>query len=303
MNRNFTNKYFLNNTYFLFSPYFFLVLLCCVLVHAVSMWSGIHGMIYTFYFLATMHALTYFWADKIVLYRYGAIPLERAQYSHVYDIMAELTQNAGVAMPTLWLIEHAMPNAFATGRNPSHSSIALTRGILHILDHDELRGVLAHELSHITNRDTLIHTIAAILASMVVHTTYAPRRNREGLATWFIMTIVLNLAVRILVTLLQLALSRSREYLADHSAGCLTKDPLALARALAKLDQSPAHNTAQWRGSTMAHALCIVNPLSQRSHYEAKQSNTFTNVFATHPPLQKRIEKLEQLHEELYLRH
>ncbi len=249
-----------------------------------------------------MNVVAYFFSDKIVLHMYNAKPLDTMQYGWVRDIVKELTQKQGLPMPTLWIVQTPMANAFATGRNPNHAAVAVTTGILDILDRNELRGVLAHEISHIKNRDILISTVAATMATAISYLgnmmqfmsfsrtggdSSQGRRSANPIVL-LVMAILMPMAA----TLIQLAISRSREYLADESGAELSHDPLALASALEKLQANIkyAHlgNTDTARAST-AH-LFIVNPFTAQG---------LVALFQTHPPMIQRVSRLRALYEKM----
>lgn len=257
--------------------------------------GGYHGLQIAFIMALIMNGIMYFYSDKIVLSMYKAQPLDKNTYPWVYDIVSELAHTMQIPMPKLWLIPTPMANAFATGRNPSHASVAVTTGIMSLLNKNELRGVLAHELAHVTNRDILITTMAATLAAAIGYLAnmlqYAAfwgsmrnddRDNKKGNPLFMMLVAIL---MPIAATLLQLSLSRSREYLADETGACNSRDPLALADALEKLNNSIAHehlrNDDTQKASTAS--LFIVHPFT---------SNGLVNLFSTHPPMKDRIERL-----------
>lgn len=244
-----------------------------------------------------MNAISYFWSDKIVLAMYGAQELDRAKYARIYDIVEELAHNAQIPMPKLWYIPTSMANAFATGRNPEHGSVAVTQGIMDILDEHELRGVIAHELAHIKNRDILIATVAATIATAIgylanmIHWAaifggFSGRddENRGGGWGALIIAIIMPIAA----ALIQLAISRSREYLADESGAGFAHDPLALASALEKLHKGVEvhHEQPSSPAQTATASMFIVYPFS---------GSGWINLFSTHPPMEKRIERLRQM--------
>ena len=246
------------------------------------------------FFAIIINGGMYFFSDRIVLRIYNAQPLDRHAYASVYDTVHNLCDSMHIPMPKLWLISTPLANAFATGRNPKNGSIAVTTGILSLLSARELRGVLAHELAHIKNRDILLTTIAAVFASaissiarMVRYASLFASRKRESNNP--LSLLLVTFIVPIASTLLQLALSRSREYAADYTGAMLSHDPLALACALEKLD---AHGkNAHYQKDDLYHAstapLFIVNPLCGQG---------ITSLFSTHPPMAKRIERLHQMH-------
>jgi heat shock protein HtpX len=237
-----------------------------------------------------MNFVSYFYSDKIALAAYRAQPVTREQLPRAYAAVERLTQKIGIPMPKIYVIPSESPNAFATGRNPQHASVAVTHGILGLLTDEELEGVLAHELGHVSNRDILISSVAAtiagaitMLASMgrwaMIFGGYGGNRDERrggGLGALF-MLIVAPIAA----SLIQLAVSRSREYQADATGAHFTGNPYALASALQKLDAYSRRIPMQASPST-AH-LFIIQPLLGRN---------FSNLFSTHPPIAKRIERL-----------
>jgi heat shock protein HtpX len=261
--------------------------------------GGYQGLVIAFIFACIMNFVSYFFSDKIVLALYKAHPLEREHYSAIYKIVEELSFSLGIPAPKLWLITNPMANAFATGRNPSHASVALTTGLLSLLDIHELRGVLAHELSHIKNRDILVTTIAAtiaaaigFLANTIQHMALwqsTDRRRDRGInpITSFIIALIMPLAA----ALIRLAISRSREYMADETGAQVSNDPLALASALQKLHHhipmAHLHNNTI---NASTAPLFIIHPFL---------SEGITNLFSTHPPTKKRIERLHKLHDQI----
>jgi len=253
--------------------------------------GGRNGMIIALVIAAVTNFVSYFFSDKIALMTYSAQPASREELPRVYQVVERMTQRQGLPMPKIYVIPTDSPNAFATGRNPSHASIAVTRGILQLLDDEELEGVLAHELSHVRNRDILISSIAATLAGAV---TLLARmaywgalfggfggRDREERGGGAIGALAMMILAPIAAVLIQLAVSRSREYQADASGAEMTHNPYALARALAKLDAYSKRLPMTASPST-AH-LFIVQPLL---------GIDFAGLFATHPPIPKRIERL-----------
>ena len=261
--------------------------------------GGQEGMFIAFMLALLMNGITYFFSDKIVLRLYKAQPLKEAEYSAVHEMAATLAHKMQIPKPKLWLVQSPVANAFATGRNPKHASVALTSGIITLLDPHELQGVIAHELSHVKNRDILIGTMAATLATAISYLAYAlrnaaiwgsydsNRRQNNPIALLF-MSMLMPLAA----TLVQLAISRSREYQADDSGARATHDPLALASALKKLQENSrsAHAKLDERYAPTS-SLCIVKPFNAR---------TLFSLFATHPPMSKRIERLHKIHEQLF---
>lgn len=256
--------------------------------------GGTNGLLFAFIFSLLINFVTYFYSDKIVLKMYGAKPLDENQFGYVYEIVDELSHNANIPMPKLWYLPTNMANAFATGRNPKNASVAVTQGILDVLDEHELRGVLAHELSHVKNRDILIATIAATIATSIAYTADIMRwsfifgggggRNRgRGIGLIFI-----SILMPIAAMLIQLAISRSREYLADETGAKISHDPLALASALEKLhyDAKSKNLKPASNAQTSTASLFIVYPFSGKG---------FVSLFSTHPPMEKRIARLRDM--------
>jgi heat shock protein HtpX len=261
------------------------------LIFVGQMIGGERGAFLAFSIAAVMNFVSYFFSDKIALAMSGAKPVSEQELPRVYSIVHRLTQKAGLPMPKLFVIPTDSPNAFATGRNPSHASVAVTEGILNLLNDEELEGVLAHELGHVRNRDILISSIAATVAGAITMLArmgyYAALfggmggrdREREGdsAAGGFLMMILAPIAAM----LIQLAISRSREYAADETGAHFTGNPYALASALRKLDQWSQRIPMAAAPST-AH-LYIVMP---------RLGMSFGNLFSTHPPIPERIARL-----------
>lgn len=252
--------------------------------------AGRQGMLVALGLAAALNLAGYWFSDKIVLAMYRAQPVSEAEAPRVHRIVNRLAQRANLPVPRVFMIPDPSPNAFATGRNPEHAVVAVTEGILHLLNEEELEGVIAHELSHVRNRDLLISTMAATLAGalLILVRIFAfssiffggdGRRRGGGLEALLLLIFAPLAAI-----LIQLAISRSREYQADASGAQLTGNPLGLARALAKLQQGTRVLPMQTEPNT-AH-LFIVNPLSARS---------MAGLFNTHPPLQERIARLDKM--------
>jgi heat shock protein HtpX len=255
--------------------------------------GGRNGMIIALAIAVAMNFFSYFYSDKLALSVYRAQPATREQLPRVYSVVEQMTQRMGLPMPRIYVIPSDSPNAFATGRNPQHASVAVTQGILNLLTDEELAGVLAHELGHVRNRDILISSIAATLAGAITILAQTGRfamifggfggggnsrdRNGGGLAALFMLILA-----PIAAMLVQLAVSRSREYEADATGALMTGNPYALASALQKLD---AYSKRLPLGATPSTAhLFIVQPLLS--------TGSFAQLFSTHPPIAKRIERL-----------
>jgi heat shock protein HtpX len=233
----------------------------------------------------------YWFSDRIALMANRAQPVGRDELPQVYEIVEELTSRAGMPMPRIYLIPSPSPNAFATGRNPSHAAVAVTSGILEVLDRRQLRAVLAHELSHVKNRDILISTIAAAFAGLISAVGSmirwgfifaSGRDDRRGSA---LGDLAIALLAPLVALVLQLAISRSREYGADLSGGVLSDDPEGLASALERISVGARVRPYEYAGPATAH-LFIVNPFT---------SGSLAWLLSTHPPVEKRIERLRAL--------
>jgi heat shock protein HtpX len=278
-----------------------LALLNGLLLFIGIMFGGTFGLQMALILSCAMNFITYFFSEKIVLSMYGAKKLDENQYAWIYQIVSKLAKNMSIPMPKLWLVDTAMANAFATGRNPQHASIAVTTGILQILDQNELRGVLSHELSHIKNRDILISTIAATIATAIGYLAHmlqyaafwgsmsSDKRQRGNPIVMLLIAILMPIAAM----LIQLAISRSREYLADESGSHYSHDPLALASALKKLQRNIPHAHMQSNDTARASTapLFIVHPFT---------TDGWISLFSTHPPMNKRIERLQNLYEQMH---
>ncbi|MGA7928346.1 MAG: zinc metalloprotease HtpX [Candidatus Sulfotelmatobacter sp.] len=270
-----------------FKTAFLLTALTLLLMFIGQYFGGQNGMLLALAFAAVMNFVSYFFSDKIALAMYRAQPVTREQLPRAYEIVERLTQKIGLPMPKIYVIPTESPNAFATGRNPKHASVAVTHGILGLLTDEELEGVLAHELGHVNNRDILISSVAATIAGAITFLASMGRfamifggggrdRRGGGLSALF-MLIVAPIAAG----LIQLAVSRSREYQADATGAHFTGNPYALASALQKLDAYSRRVPMQATPST-AH-LFIIQPLLGMN---------FGSLFSTHPPIAKRIERL-----------
>ncbi|HEX7510047.1 MAG TPA: zinc metalloprotease HtpX [Chitinivibrionales bacterium] len=259
--------------------------------------GGSNGAVTFLIIAAVMNFVSYWFSDKIVLMMYRAKQVDEDGAPRLFAIVKRLAENANLPMPKVYIVENATPNAFATGRNPEHASVAATTGILNILTDDELEGVMAHELSHVRNRDILISSIAATIAgaiTMIANVVQwgamfggASRGNDEdrgGMVAAIAMAIVAPIAAMII----QMAISRSREYAADYAGAQLCKKPLSLASALSRLDQTVRQIPMQGASPSTAH-LFIVNPFH----------GGLTGLFSTHPPMEERIRRLEQLSREM----
>ena len=270
-----------------------LAVLTAMLVLAGGAIGGQRGMLMAFFFALAMNFFSYWFSDKIVLAMYRAKPVDEAQAPQLYAMVRRLAQRAAMPLPKVYIIPDETPNAFATGRNPHHAAVAVTEGIMRILDDEELEGVLAHELSHVKNRDVLISTIAATLAGAITYLAHMAQwgaifggrssDDDEGSANPLIMMLFAILAP-LAAMLVQFAVSRAREFQADASGAQLAGRPWPLAKALEKLEVA-AHMRPMHANPATAH-LFIVNPLS---------GQTLMKLFSTHPPLEERVARLRAM--------
>jgi len=271
--------------------FFLLTFLTLLFIWVGGMLGGQQGMVFAFFFACVMNFGSYWFSDKIVLAMYRAKPVSEENAPELYSIVRELCRKARLPLPKIYTIPTQAPNAFATGRNPEHAVVAVTEGILKILDRDELSGVLSHELAHVKHRDILISSIAATLAGAVSMLANMARwslmfggmRNRDddrqGNPLALLATVIL---VPIAAMLIQLAVSRSREFDADEAGAEIDGHPERLASALQKLESS--RKAIPFRGADPATAhLFIVNPLS---------GDFFASLFSTHPSTKERVERL-----------
>ncbi len=278
----------------IFKTALLLAVLTIMLVFLGGAIGGRQGMVIAFFFALAMTFFSYWFSDKIVLRMYGARPITEAEAPRLHGIVRQLALRAQIPMPPVYLIENDTPNAFATGRSPEHAAVAVTEGILRILNDEELEGVLAHELSHVKNRDVLISTIAATLAGAITMLAHmgqyaamfggARRDGDEEGGGNPIVLLIMAIVAPIAAMLVQLAVSRSREYQADATGAALAGRPWGLASALEKLQV--AQQVAPMDANPATAHLFIVNPLSGRS---------LMNLFSTHPPLEDRIARLRAM--------
>ena len=271
---------------------FLMALLTVLLVTAGGALGGEGGMMMAFVFALVMNGVSYWFSDKIVLRMYGAKEIGSGEAPKLHRIVQELTLRAKMPMPKLYLIPQEAPNAFATGRDERHAAVAVTEGILRILDEAELRGVLAHELSHIKNRDILVGTIAAAMAgaiSMLANMAhwgmiFGGRGSNDREGGHPIVALAMIIIAPLAAMLVQMAISRSREFGADATGAAISGDPLSLAKALRKL-QLGAERIPMEANPATAH-MFIVNPLT---------GGGLMTLFSTHPPMEERIRRLEKM--------
>lgn len=246
-------------------------------------------------FALFMNIFSYWYSDKIVVRISGAKEVSKEKLPELYNIVENLSITAGLPMPKLYIIKDEVPNAFATGRNPENAAVAVTTGLLKILDRSELEGVLAHELSHIGNRDILVSTIVVVLVGFITllsdffirSSFWGGGRREGGGGVIAIIGIILIVLSPIIGTLIQLAISRKREYLADSSGALLTRYPEGLANALKKIS---AHSGKMERANHATAHLYISNPFGGKS----KKTSFIDKAFSTHPPVEDRIKALTE---------
>ena len=258
--------------------------------------GGQSGMFLAFVLACAMNIFTYWYSDKVVLKMYRAREITEADHPRLYRVVKRVTTQAMIPMPKVCIVPSKAPNAFATGRNAEHAAVAVTEGLLGILNEDELEGVIGHEIAHIMNKDMLIGTIAATFAGAIGILASIARwgaifggyGRSDGNRGGGIGLLVAAIVAPLVAIVLQTAISRQREYKADARGGTITRKPQSLASALEKLHRSPTRMNLDQRPAT-AH-LMIINPLSGRG---------ITSLFSTHPPVEKRIERLNKLAEEI----
>ena len=277
-----------------FKTAFLLTALTLLLMAIGRAFGGDNGMFIALAIAVVMNFVSYFFSDKIALAMYRAQPVTREQLPRAFAAVERLTQKIGIPMPKMYVIPTDSPNAFATGRNPQHASVAVTHGILQLLNDEELEGVLAHELGHVSNRDILISSVAATIAGAITMLASMGRwalifggyggRDREERGGGGLTALLMLFVAPIAASLIQLAVSRSREYQADATGAHFTGNPYALASALQKIDAYSRRVPLQANPST-AH-LFIIQPLL------GVNAGMLANLFSTHPPIAKRIERL-----------
>jgi len=279
-----------------FSNYLRTAVLMAVLIALLALVGravgGVGGMIFAVGFGVVMNFVMYWFSDRIALAAHRAQAVTPEQAPTLYRIVERLTQRAGLPMPRIYIIPSSAANAFATGRNPRHAAVAVTDGIMQLLDERELGAVLAHELSHVKNRDVLIATIAAAVAGIISTIGHIAMffggGSRDGNRGGGLAALAWLLVAPLIAFLVQLAISRSREYGADASGAALSGDPEALASALARLEQGQVRHPYEFAGPATAH-LFIVNPLRGAGA-------NIMNLLSTHPPIEQRIQRLHEMH-------
>lgn len=274
-----------------FKTFMLLALLTFLMLWAGEAFGGRQGLYIALAIVLLMNFFTYWYSDKLVLKMYKAQPVTKKQAPELYTLVKEVAHAAKIPMPKVYIIPTDSPNAFATGRDPEHAAVACTQGIMNLLDKEELKGVIAHEMSHIKNRDTLIQVIAATIAGVISYLAFFARfaaifggrggdRNNRGFEL-----LALAILTPIIAMIIQLAISRSREYMADASAAKILHKSDGLASALNKLETGIKHHPLRF-GSAQTSSIFIANPFSARG---------LTSLFSTHPPMQERIKKLKNM--------
>lgn len=272
-----------------------LAVLTALLLVAGEVLGGAGGMTFALIIALGMNAISYWYSDKIALSMAGAHEVSEAEAPQLHDLVAEVADKARLPKPRVYVVENSSPNAFATGRDPNHAAVAVTRGILNLLNRDELEGVLAHEMAHVRNRDTLTATIAATLAGAIIYLSQmgqwallfggfggGRRDDRGGLGG--VEALLMIVLAPLAATMVQLAISRSREYSADATAARITGNPLALADALERLERGVAYRPMNQAPATTA-PLYIVNPFS---------AGMMQKLFSSHPPTAERVARLRK---------
>ena len=252
--------------------------------------GGRQGLMVALVMAVLMNFASYWFSDKIVLSMYGAREVSETDAPEFFAIIARLAQKAGIPMPRVYVIPEEAPNAFATGRSPEKAAVAATQGLLRLMSRDEIEAVMAHELGHVKNRDTLIMTVAATLAGALSHLAtmalwFGGGRRDDGEGGHPLAGLVGVLIAPFAAMLIQMAISRSREFLADEASAQITGNPMALANALRKLESYKAEAPMHHGSPATAH-LFIVNPFT---------AGGLASLFSTHPSTQQRIERLEEM--------
>lgn len=265
--------------------------LTAVLLWVGNLLGGMSGLIFAGIFVVIINLLSFWFSDKIVLKMYRAKEVTESEAPRLYRIVKEVSDLARVPMPKVYILPSSSPNAFATGRSPQKAAVAATKGIMELLNDNELKGVMAHEISHVKNRDTLIQTIAGMIAGIIGYVATMARwgamfggfgRDDDNN---IVELIVLAIITPVIATIIQLAISRTREYMADASAAKIVHSGQGLANALEKLDTEIKRDPMRMGNSSTAH-LFIANPF---------RNFGFLNLFSTHPPMKERIKKLRSM--------
>jgi heat shock protein HtpX len=277
-----------------FKTVILLASLTALLLFVGQMLGGYSGLIFAGVFVVIMNLVTYFYSHKMVLAMYKAKEIKENEKPELFKMVREVAHLASIPMPKVYLIPSSSMNAFATGRDPKNAVVACTQGIIDALSKDELKGVIAHEISHIKNRDILIQTVAATIAGVISYVAIMARwsaifggfgggNSRDG--NNIVSLLVLAIVTPLMAMVIQLAISRSREYLADESAAKILHNPYGLANALEKLESGVKQNPMRF-GNASTSSLFIINPF---------KSAGFMNLLSTHPPIKERVSKLKSM--------
>ncbi len=272
----------------IFKTVFLLTSMTLMMIFVGGMLGGQTGMIIAFIVALGMNFFSYYNSDKLVLKRYNAKEVTENQAHGLFEIVERLAQRAGTPMPRVYIIPDSIPNAFATGRNPSHAAVAVTEGLLSLLNENEIEGVLAHEMSHVKHYDILIGTVAATIAGAIaLLAQFGMFFRGNGNQNNIIVSLVLMIVMPLAASVVQMAVSRNREYIADEGAARLTGHPEWLQSALSKLDSYARSGDLNNASQQTAH-MFIINPFSGHDI-------SFKSLFSTHPSTKNRIERLEAL--------
>jgi len=271
---------------------FLLTLLTLLLVWIGGVYGGQSGMLIALVFAGVMNFVSYFYSDKMVLSHYNAIEVTQKEAPGLYDIVQKLSLKANIPLPKIYIIPDPTPNAFATGRNPQNAAVAVTEGLLELLDEEEVEAVLAHEISHVKHYDILIGTIAATIAGAIAFLANimqfgAMFAGRDEERPNPFLMILLSIILPIAAAIIQMAVSRNREYLADEGAARITKHPQWLQSALIKLQNYNERGMLHEASQQSAH-MFIINPFTGKDI-------SFASLFSTHPSTEDRIQRLEEL--------
>lgn len=276
-----------------FKTFGLLIILTAILLAIGVFFGGYQGLTIAFIIVMIMNLGSYFFSHKLVLAMYRAKEVKESEYPNLFKMVREVARMAKLPMPKVYIIPQPTPNAFATGRNPKNAVVACTEGIMSLLTHDELKGVIAHEMAHIKNRDILIQTVVATIAGVISYVAMMARwaaifggfggndRGNNNILGFLALAIL----APILALIIRMAISRSREYLADETGARIIHNPLALASALEKLEKGINHVPMKG-GNDTSSSLFIANPFRGRA---------FINLFSTHPPMHLRIKKLRNM--------
>lgn len=276
-----------------FKTIIYLALLTGLMLVVGQLVGGHTGMMVMFLISLVMNFVTYWYSDTMVLKAYNAIQISEHDNPELYRMVQRLAKNGNMPMPKVYIINSDVPNAFATGRDPKHAAVAVTTGIMRLLNDDEIEGVLGHELTHVKHRDTLISTVAASIAGFIAMVAnvlqwtaiFGGRDDRENSNPFVLLATIVLLPIA--ASLIQMGISRSREYLADEGGAEISGKPLALASALAKIEIYATQGALPNSTPETAH-MFIINPLSGRDF-------SFSSLFSTHPPTKDRIAKLKEM--------